>query len=268
MGWFWKESTEKHSAAVSQNGVTTGAQSPASSSLPPPSSSAGAPPSSSAPDAADREMQKFLEMIQSEVGDSRSSEGRGTQSSAKPSTSQPVSSWWSSPSTSSSSQKSAPAATITGGGQQQPITAAGRTPASRAISESLLPTDMSCRDAFDYAWHCHTPAAQWNAVYRYGSVRSCSELWDDFWFCMRVKGYKDPDARARAIRDHFRVREAARYGPGKPSSEDIWESREEKVPPGTAFTQRFDGPEESDKEWQVREIERRRAVRQQMGFKE
>jgi hypothetical protein len=83
---------------------------------------------------------------------------------------------------------------------------------------------------------------------------------------MRTRSYSK-EMRAEAIRAHFRAREAAKYGPGKPSSEDIWESRDEKVIPGTAFKQSFDMPEETDKEWQVQEIERRRVVRQQLGYK-
>jgi hypothetical protein len=127
---------------------------------------------------------------------------------------------------------------------------------------------MSCRDAFDYAWHCNTPAAQWNAVYRYGGVRSCSELWDDFWFCMRTKSYS-PEMRAEAIREHFRERQNEKYyAPGRPSSEDVWESRDKMVEPGTAFRVRFDDPRENDTEWNLKEIERRRRIREETFGKE
>ena len=124
---------------------------------------------------------------------------------------------------------------------------------------------MSCRDAFDYAWHCHTPGAQWNAVYRYGSVRSCSELWDNFWFCMRTKSFA-PEQKAAAIRAHYREKEEKKYGGGRPSSEDVWESRKEMVPPGSAFQTKFDPPIESDEEYQRADAERRRKIRREMGI--
>jgi hypothetical protein len=135
------------------------------------------------------------------------------------------------------------------------------------MSEHLLPTTMSCRDAFDYAWHCHTPGSQWNAVYRYGSVRTCSELWDDFWFCMRTKSYS-PEMRAEAIKAHYRAKEEAKYGGGKPSSEDVWESREERVPPGTAFQAKFEPPIMDDAEFQRMDAERRRRIREMMGIEQ
>lgn len=122
---------------------------------------------------------------------------------------------------------------------------------------------MSCKDAFDYAWHCNSPAAQFNAVYRYGAVRSCSDLWDDFWFCMRTKSFS-PEMRAEAVRAHFRARQEEKYyAPGKHSSEDIWESRERLVAPGTAFRSPFDDPREDDTEWRLQEMERRRRIREQ-----
>ncbi|KAK0651187.1 hypothetical protein B0T16DRAFT_403289 [Cercophora newfieldiana] len=126
---------------------------------------------------------------------------------------------------------------------------------------------MSCRDAFDYAWHCHTPGAQWNAVYRQGGLRSCSELWDDFWFCMRTKNY-GPEMRAEAIKEHFRAKEQEKYGGGKPSSEDVWESRSEPVKPGTAFRAPFPAPKTGDEGIEKLDLERRRKEREEMFRKE
>lgn len=123
---------------------------------------------------------------------------------------------------------------------------------------------MSCRDAFDYAWHCHTPGSQINAVYRYGSMRPCTELWDDFWFCMRTKSFS-PAMRAAAVQAHYAAKEESKYGDGKPSSEDVWESREERVQPGTAFQAKFeDAPVLDDKELQRFDAERRRRIREEM----
>jgi len=131
------------------------------------------------------------------------------------------------------------------------------------MSETQLPTTMSCRDAFDYAWHCHTPGAQWNAVYRYGGLRNCSELWDDFWFCMRTKSFSD-EARARAIQEHYRAKEQEQYGSGRPSSEDVWESRKERVAPGTAFSVPFGEAKKAGEEGMERlDLERRRREREQ-----
>jgi len=124
---------------------------------------------------------------------------------------------------------------------------------------------MSCRQAFDLAWACNSLGGQWNSVYRYGAMRSCSEQWDDFWFCMRTKNYAT-DAKADAVRAHYRDKEHAKYGPGKPSSEDIWEARTAKVPPGSTFTQSMDAPTVSDDEWREMETERRRHIRQGLGF--
>ncbi|KAK3387429.1 hypothetical protein B0H63DRAFT_470000 [Podospora didyma] len=131
------------------------------------------------------------------------------------------------------------------------------------MSESLLPETMSCRDAFDYAWHCHTVGSQWNAIYRYGEVRSCSDLWDDFWMCMRTRTFS-PEQKAAAIKEHFRAREEAKYGGGKPSSEDVWQSRDKPLPPGTAFSAKFDPPIQSDLEYQKMQVERRRRIRAEM----
>ncbi|KAK3944468.1 hypothetical protein QBC46DRAFT_374391 [Diplogelasinospora grovesii] len=248
MGWFWQQqstSSSPSSAATTTPAAGTPPQTstPAStqSTTPPP------PPATSSRDdrdpTVDREIQKFWDLLQS---DSQSPPPPPT-----PSTSQSITS---STSTSDPSALSA----------MKP--SRNRTPESIAISESLLPEDMSCRDAFDYAWHCHTPGSQWNAVYRYGTVRSCSELWDDFWFCMRTKSYS-PEMRANAIKAHYRAKEEAKYGGGKPSSEDIWESRSEKVQPGTAFQTKFDPPAENegDKEWQTQELERRRRIRESLA---
>ncbi|KAK7228954.1 hypothetical protein V2G26_001124 [Clonostachys chloroleuca] len=90
---------------------------------------------------------------------------------------------------------------------------------------------MSCRQAFDLAWSCNSLGGQWNAVYRHGEMRSCSDHWDDFWFCMRTKSHTG-QAKADAVRQHYRNKEHAKYyAPGRHSSEDVWESRPERLPP-------------------------------------
>lgn len=127
---------------------------------------------------------------------------------------------------------------------------------------------MSCRQAFDTAFHCNSLGGQWTSVYRAGTVRSCSEHWDNFWFCMRTRAYTG-ETKDEAIRDYYRQRELAKYyGPGKPKSTDVWEAREEKVAPGTAFQKKYEMPDISDEEWWQMEIEHRRKVQEELQRKE
>jgi hypothetical protein len=86
---------------------------------------------------------------------------------------------------------------------------------------------MSCRDAFDYAFFCQSFGGQFVNVYRYGELRSCSEHWDNFWMCMRTRQWPD-DQKKAAIRDHNR-KKAIKYKTG-PSSEDVWDVRQEPAP--------------------------------------
>ena len=125
---------------------------------------------------------------------------------------------------------------------------------------------MSCRQAFDLAWGCQSPVGQFTAVYRYGTARECSELWGDFWFCMRTRTL-GRERKALLIREHYRQKEERKYL-GRPSSEDVWRSRDDKVEPGTAFAARLaPPPADVSDEQQVRsDIERRRRVREELGF--
>ncbi|KAK2795431.1 hypothetical protein FQN52_005197 [Onygenales sp. PD_12] len=94
------------------------------------------------------------------------------------------------------------------------------------LPESLYPTTMSCRSAFDMVWFCQSLGGQWVNVYRYGEMRSCSEQWNDFWFCMRTKSYPEEE-KGKMIADHYR-KKAVKYKTGA-SSEDIWDVRTEPV---------------------------------------
>jgi hypothetical protein len=134
------------------------------------------------------------------------------------------------------------------------------------VSESLLPTEMSCRQAFDQAWSCNSLGGQWNAVYRHGQMRSCSHLWDDFWFCMRTKSFSGT-IKENAVREHYRRKEYEKYyAPGTHSSEEIWEAREHKAAPGTAFSEAIEIAQVDDDEWRRLEDERRRKIRQDLGY--
>ncbi|KAJ5156483.1 hypothetical protein N7492_009286 [Penicillium capsulatum] len=95
-------------------------------------------------------------------------------------------------------------------------------PTSSIAPESLYPDTMSCRNAFDYAFFCQSFGGQFVNVYRYGELRSCSEHWDNFWMCMRTRGWSD-ELRKKAIRAHNQ-KKAIKYKTG-PSSEDIWDVR-------------------------------------------
>ena len=92
--------------------------------------------------------------------------------------------------------------------------------------ESLFPSEMSCREAFDSAFYCQSPGGQFINIYRYGTLKDCSEHWGAFWFCMRNKSYTDAERRRR-VRSHYLER-AAKYKTG-PSSEDVWETRTEPL---------------------------------------
>ncbi|KAJ5645490.1 hypothetical protein N7507_011501 [Penicillium longicatenatum] len=95
-------------------------------------------------------------------------------------------------------------------------------PISPIAPESLYPDTMSCRSAFDYAFFCQSFGGQFVNVYRYGELRSCSEHWDNFWLCMKTRGWSD-ELRKKTIRDHNR-KKAIKYKTG-PSSEDVWDVR-------------------------------------------
>ena len=92
--------------------------------------------------------------------------------------------------------------------------------------DSLYPAEMHCRSAFDYAMFCQSFGGQFVNVYRYGSFRSCSDHWKDFWLCMRTRQWSE-DERKRALKDHYRNK-AVKYKTG-PSSEDVWKVRTEPV---------------------------------------
>ncbi|EAS37130.3 uncharacterized protein CIMG_02484 [Coccidioides immitis RS] len=122
--------------------------------------------------------------------------------------------------------------------------------------DSLYPTTMSCRTAFDYAFFCQSFGGQWVNYYRYGELRDCSQHWSDFWFCMRTKSYSEED-RAKMIMDHQR-KKAAKWKTG-PTSEDVWDIRTEPVK--GAFQGDFAAVEREMKLAEQREKEQRTQMR-------
>ncbi|KAL8869883.1 MAG: hypothetical protein Q9174_003937 [Haloplaca sp. 1 TL-2023] len=90
--------------------------------------------------------------------------------------------------------------------------------------QSLYPTEISCRTAFDTAYHCQGLGGQLANVYRYGSFRNCSEQWSHFWFCVRTnRAFLGHEERAARVKEHYRLRDT-KYRVG-PSSEDVWKGR-------------------------------------------
>ena len=108
----------------------------------------------------------------------------------------------------------------------------GDSPAPRLENEeysihptNLYPREMSCRAAFDQAFYCQSMGGQVINVYRYGHMRSCSELWNNFWFCMRTtkSGFGEEKLRQKLKQHYWEKDKKYREGP---SSEDVWEMRD------------------------------------------
>ncbi|KAI0137423.1 hypothetical protein BJ170DRAFT_60556 [Xylariales sp. AK1849] len=273
MGWMWS-SPSPPKATIDDKAAATRIPAPTVVAAP------------TEPDSAysDPEIAKFMAQLQAEFGGgSSSSKPTGPARSEAPATAPPSaakptlvassttapsetkpswSSLWSSSSSQSASDLPTPS-TQTNTPQGFPDETSSSTPLD-PVSESLLPTSMSCRQAFDAAFYCQSVGGQWNAVFRQGEVRSCSEPWNDFWFCMRTRAMTGR-VKEEAVREYYRGKERARYGPGMPSSKDVWESREEKVPVGSAFSLPAPNPDVSDEEWYALEIVRRRTVQEALA---
>ncbi|EFX05922.1 hypothetical protein CMQ_3991 [Grosmannia clavigera kw1407] len=275
MGWLWS------SSPAPSSGGPPGAESSHATTAPTtttsPTSTSTSHDDDSQLDPDERELKKLFALIQE---DSVSTKAAPTDAQpAKPSLlSNLKPSWLSSPSASADADANAETSSF--------------IDRERSLAEAVLPTSMSCQQAFDLAWGCQSPVGQWRAVYRHGNVRPCSDLWEDFWFCMRVKSFSPGLAKDEAIRSHFRKREMEKYyTPSSRSSEDVWRSRtiDEVLPPDAVFNKSFkavlsggsssapDGTntdpstkppasEQRDAEQIRADLERRRLIRQQMGY--
>ncbi|KAI0425024.1 hypothetical protein F5Y09DRAFT_322763 [Xylaria sp. FL1042] len=269
MGWLWSSGATPKGNAVDTVSTTTTTTTTTMTTV-----AENQSVSSTAYESTytDPEIAKFMAQIQAEFGDHSNSSNTPkpttatTSSSTSSSQPAPSSSWWPSRSTSSEQPTTSSPPPLS-------IPTSSSTPAASEpvrldpLSEALLPTTMSCRQAFDTAFHCNSLGGQWTAVYRAGTVRSCSEQWDDFWFCMRTRAYSGA-VKEEAIRDYYRQKELKKYGPGMPNSTDVWEPRTEKLPPGTTFQGRYVKPDISDEEWRRLEIERRRTIQRQLREEE
>jgi len=200
MGWLWSTSTAVTPATSQGNAIA----SPQSESQP---SLASQQTPSSKPltqeELAEKELQSFLQEIEADTRPSSTKYNRVPR-------------------------------------QPPPPDASHSTTSNEPLSEQLLPTTMSCREAFDAAFYCNSLGGQFNNLYRYGTVGSCSETWSDFWFCMRTRSYGDKE-KQKLIKARYRDKEKRKYGRdeiGK-SSEDVWKSRDRKVEWGEAFNTPF-----------------------------
>lgn len=223
MGWLWSSPS---SAATNGTTIDKPAPPPTQSTTQPPLPSQSTPskPAPTRAELEEAELQSFLKDIDLNVTKPESSTKykRSSTTSSSPST---------------------PASAL--------------NDPNAPLAEQLLPTTMSCRQAFDTAFYCNSLGGRFNDVYRYGTIKSCSGEWSDFWFCMRTRTQSSP-SKELAIREHYRRKEELRYGRGgekRESSEDVWQSRESKVPVGEAFRERYVEFEGSDEEW--REEQRR-----------
>ncbi|ROV97765.1 hypothetical protein VMCG_07378 [Cytospora schulzeri] len=266
MGWFWQDSASAKPA-------------PSQSTAQAPSQQAQDPADSKSSPDVDPEVRRFLEDLMGATGSSgnerppppppKQTPSGSSTSPAPPQSSLPWSSWFSRSST-PADPSSAPAAPTQRAEQQQhrveedhtsTSTPTEEEPRLSPLAESLLPTTMDCEQAFNQAFYCQSLGGQWNNIYRYGAVRPCSENWDDFWFCMRVKGYSEGKVKDDMIREHYRKKHLSKYGSGKPNSEDVWRERRERLPPGTAFAEAAEAPTVSDAEYQRWEMERAERIR-------
>ncbi|KAI0025830.1 hypothetical protein F4780DRAFT_232093 [Xylariomycetidae sp. FL0641] len=253
MGWLWSSApAPKHPSASAEDQGSK----PLNSAKP------------AEPEYSDPEIAKFMAQIQAEFGGNSNSNNSGTAPDSKPSASS------SAPHASSSVPTSSVASLFWSSrpAQNGSPTSASSESAEHVrldeLSESLLPTEMSCRQAFDHAFHCNSLGGQFVSVYRTGGLRDCKEAWEDFWFCMRARAYHGP-MKEEAIRTHYRAKELAKYGPGRPSSTDVWEPRAERLPPDqAAFDKRVEMPEMTDEQWRQMMMLRRQMVQEKLRQQE
>lgn len=89
--------------------------------------------------------------------------------------------------------------------------------------DAIYPRTMSCRQQFDQAFYCQSLGGKFNDIYRYGHLRSCSEHWAAWRFCMRMRTIGEKDKGER-IKEFYKERHE-KQKEEKGSSEDVWELR-------------------------------------------
>jgi hypothetical protein len=195
MGWLWNTPSPSNEPAPSQ----ASAAPPSTAQSTPEEQSKSLPPKASTrsltrDELAERELQDFLSELEADTQFSSTKYNRVPQPLPRH----------------QSAKGAAGSQTLAGmAGLSNPDAKAGQDRRSSkalgtrelSLEESLLPTDMSCREAFDAAFYCQSLGGQFTNLYRYGGIRSCSENWSDFWFCMRMKSYHD--AERGGLSPHF-----------------------------------------------------------------
>ncbi|KAM0751638.1 hypothetical protein T439DRAFT_312989 [Meredithblackwellia eburnea MCA 4105] len=85
----------------------------------------------------------------------------------------------------------------------------------------------SCLTLFDNYLLCYSLAAQFKALYRFGQPQGCPAKFEDFKFCMSLKGVSDDKKKEAWIRrraEHWAHRRMAK------NSEDVWTARKNVYP--------------------------------------
>ncbi|CAG8504053.1 9580_t:CDS:2 [Ambispora gerdemannii] len=89
-----------------------------------------------------------------------------------------------------------------------------------------MKTDCSITQSFDAIMNCWSMGSQIRNRYRYGENKDCSEKWQDFKFCFRVKK-EDEEGRKRLLQERQREKDAKKAK--EKNSLDIWELREKPL---------------------------------------
>ncbi|GAA5823775.1 hypothetical protein JCM11251_003288 [Rhodosporidiobolus azoricus] len=80
----------------------------------------------------------------------------------------------------------------------------------------------SCLTLFDNFLLCYSLASQVKSVYRHGAPRDCTPKFEDFKFCMSVKGLSEEKKEEVWVRRRAEWWAERRLGK---SSEDVWDAR-------------------------------------------
>ncbi|KAN0109311.1 Protein of unknown function (DUF3128) domain containing protein [Russula decolorans] len=84
----------------------------------------------------------------------------------------------------------------------------------------------SCMSVFDDFLLCNILGTQLKSIYRFGEMAHCSAKWNEFKFCMSIKGLHPEQRRDAWIRRRAEWWARRRLGL---SSENVWEMRVEPL---------------------------------------
>lgn len=232
MGWFWSSSSPADKAASSTSEITFPTPSSSTQDYTHNHTTPSNQPPLSREAQADKDVENFLASL--EANDTPTN----TYTRTKPSTSQDATS--STPAPQETPTHYAPTGTTDPSSHPVDLDTLDISP------KALYPRSMSCRQAFDQAFYCQSLGGKFNDLYRHGGIRSCSDQWSAFWFCMRVKNLGDNE-RGQVISEWYEKREE-RIKAERGSSEDVWEIR--TAPVKRAF---WKDPDEVVQSWKGEE---------------